>query len=314
MNKIINLSNILKFDVSKCSYCNNCIKVCKTRALGFVDGELQFYKDNCIQCKKCIENCETHALYFNINEDNDSKGDVALVPFNANTTLIQHRYKKIQSLELGEKIKIIETAFEMEKITSKKINNIPTTFFIVSDYLNLYSVFKNKYPNLVEHISKIKDEFYLTSYVTRLKSRNNNLRISSYGMPFECKLTYENIRIIDDIYDIPYSSKFKYSPIDILNIYMTLCKLNCDIDLSNLKLSDKLELNLSNKYINVKVLLKKGLENLELINYKNYDFVFILKNNNYCINEDILNDDEINMLYKKLLKEPGKTEAFFRKG
>ena len=137
MNKIINLSNIMKFDVSKCSYCNNCIKVCKTRALGFVDGELQFYKDNCIQCRKCIENCETHALYFNINEDNDSKGDVALVPFNANTTLIQHRYKIIQSLELGEKIKIIETAFEMEKLSSKKINGEISKPLIITDVNNL---------------------------------------------------------------------------------------------------------------------------------------------------------------------------------
>lgn len=314
MNESINLSNIMKFDVSKCSFCNNCIKTCKTRALAFIDGKIQFYKENCILCKKCITNCNTHALYYNIKENNDSKGEVAVVPFNADTTLIKNRYKSIQSLELGEKIKVIETAFEMERITSKKINNIPTTFFIVSDCLNLYNVLQNKYSNLVEHLSKVKDEFYLTSYVTRLKSRNNNLNISSYGMPFECKPTYENIKIIDNIYDIPYSTKFKYNPLDILNVYITLCKLNSCIDLSNITVLDKLELNLTNKYINVKVLLKKGLENLELINYQNYDFIFILKNNNYVLNENLLSDDEINNLYQKLLKTPGKIEAFFRKG
>ena len=313
MSEVKKLNNIIKFDSSKCTGCHNCIKVCKTRALSFLDGVIEFYKDNCILCRECINECPTHSLYYSINDDADKSGNVAVVPYNVDINFIKNKYKTIKTLELGEKVKVIETAFEMEQLTSKKINKEPITFHIISDYFNLGRVLKNKYPNLYNHLSKVKDEYYLTSYLTRLESNDKSIHISAYGVPFECKLNFDSIKIIDEIYDLPYNSKFKYNPFDILNTYKESCKFNSDIKLNEVMIKDKQEIKFYNKYISVNILLVNGIENLDLINYTNYDFIFILKHSNYTINDNLLKDEEANNLYQRKLKGPGKIKAFFRK-
>ncbi len=311
MNDIYNFSNLIKYDERKCISCLSCINVCKNNVLSFNNEKIVFNKDKCIACKKCINICPTHALYYYVNSCfNVDNNTTAIIPFDADPSFLPFKYKEVITNLLGEKLKVIETAFEMEKESSKKILGELTNPIIISDIENLDLILKDT--SLLNYLSIIKPSYYLTSYIYRMKKMDKNLKLDFYGIPFESKLKFSESKMIDHIYDIPYKMNHYYSPVDILNTYISLCELDY-------KLKDKFEINknevliLNNKYLSVKVLLTNNIEYLMNINYKEYDYIFVLKNNSYVIRDNLLKDVEVNELYKKKLKAPLKIKAFFRK-
>lgn len=315
MEKIKEFGNLIKYDFTKCNRCLDCIKECDTNALFFDNNVISFNKEKCYACKKCLNICTSHALYYYINDVCISKEDsIAVVPYDANPIFIKDKYDKVETNLIGEKVKIIETAFEMEKISSDKIEGNVIKTLIISDIENLNLILKTKEEKAYQYLSKIESSYFLANYIYRLINMNKNLKTVNYGIPFEQKLNLVNTKLIDVINDIPYKSSSYYSPIDILNVYIDLCKLKCDEDLNNLLLDQNKELILSNKYLQVKVLLTTNILSLSNSNIYNYDFVFVLKNNSYKLRPSVLYDDEVNKLYKTKLKNPLKTNAFFRKG
>ena len=53
MNEPIKFSNIIKFDLNKCTFCENCIKVCEFGALSIENETINFDNTKCYACKKC---------------------------------------------------------------------------------------------------------------------------------------------------------------------------------------------------------------------------------------------------------------------
>lgn len=306
-----NFSNIIKYDATKCDKCLICVNACKNQALEFNQEKLVFKNEQCIACKKCIISCPTHALYYYIDVANlVDHNTTAVIPYNANPNYLPFKYKDVITNLIGEKIKVIETAFEMEKASSNKILGEACNPIIISDIENLHLILKNT--PLINYLSLIKPSYYLTSYIYRMKKMNKNIVLDFYGIPFESKLTYYNSKMIDHICDIPYVMSHYYSPLDVLNTYINLCELKPTLE-EKFTLSKPICLTFKNKYLTVKILLTNSIEYLMNINYKEYDFIFLLKNNSYVIRENLLKDLEINELYKKKLKTPLKTPAFFRK-
>lgn len=311
MCKSDNFSNIIKYDINKCDKCLICVNICKNQALEFNQEKLVFKNEQCIACKKCIINCPTNALYYNVNVANSvDHNTTAVIPYNADLNFLPFEYQEVITNLIGEKIKVIETAFEMEKASSNKILGEVGNPIIISDIENLHLILKNTL--LINYLSLIKPSYYLTSYIYRMKKMNKNIVLDFYGIPFESKLTYYNSKMIDHICDIPYRMSHYYSPLDVLNTYINLCELRPTLE-EKFTLSKPICLTLNNKYLTVKILLTNSIEYLMNINYKEYDFIFLLKNNSYMIRENLLKDLEINELYKKKLKAPLKTTAFFRR-
>ena len=52
MNEPIKFSNIIKFDLNKCTFCENCIKVCQFSALSIENENINF--DNTLKIKQKI--------------------------------------------------------------------------------------------------------------------------------------------------------------------------------------------------------------------------------------------------------------------
>lgn len=311
MDNLYNFSNIMKYDFNKCSKCLSCYNECKYKALEFDGEKIIFNKLNCVACKKCIKMCSTHALYYHINDCNNVDNDtVAVIPYDADPNFLPFRYNNVINNLIGEKIKVIETAFEMERSSSNKILGEITNPIIITDVENLQLVLKDT--PLEQYLSLVKPSYYLSSYIYRMKKMNKKLKIDFYGIPFESKLDFFETKMIDNIYDIPYKMNHYYSPIDILNTYINLCELTPTLE-NQIDASKTINLALSNKYLNVKVLLTRNIEYLMNINYKEYDFIFVLKNDSYVINDNLLKDQEVNELYQKNLKAPLKVNAFFRK-
>lgn len=314
MSKIIKLSNTIKYDYDKCNQCGKCVYSCDNKALCLYDNKIELKKEYCISCKRCIDVCKFNALYYNINDGIiEGTNTIAIIPYDADKRLINKKYGNIITYELGEKVKVIETAFEMEKLTSSKINNEPTKPLIISDILNIDLIIKHFYPQLDHYLSKVKNVYYLSSYLTRLQEKNNNLKVVEYAVPFEVKSFFEEIKITDEICDIPYKINHKYNILDILNTYISLCKLESNMNINNIQIQNNLVIELYNKYVKVKILFLTDINQLNSLDYSSYDFILICKENRYSLNENILKDNEVNLLYKKILKEPGKTPALLRK-
>lgn len=315
MNTIIELNNTIKYDFKKCTQCLKCVNICPSEALHLINNQIELNEEKCLACKNCINLCETKALYYNINSGYyEGNNVVAIIPFDADIRFINKKYSDVISYELGEKVKVIETSFEMENLTSRKILDGFNNPLIVSDILNIDLILKNKYPHIEKYLSKVKNNYYISSYLCRMLNNNKNIKIVSYAVPFEIKNYFHTINIIDEICDIPFKSNNKYNIMDILNTYMSLCKLESDVDISEFTLFNSMVINLKNKNLSIKVLLIKDVDDLASIEILNYDFIFICKNDTYKINENILKDKEINQLYKNKLKVPGKTNALYKKG
>lgn len=314
MSKVINLSNTIKYDYDKCNQCGKCVYGCDNKALCLYNNEIELKKEYCISCKKCINVCKTNALYYNINDGIiEGTNTIAIIPYSADMRLINKKYKNIVTYELGEKVKVIETAFEMERITSNKVNDEPSKPLIISDVLNIDLIIKHFYPHLEQYLSKVKNVYYISSYLARLQKKNNNLRVVEYAVPFEVKNFFDDIKITDEICDIPYKVNHKYNILDILNTYISLCKLESNSDIENIEIQNNLVIEFFNRYIKIKILFLTDINQLSSLDYSNYDFIFICKENRYFLNDNILKDNEVNLLYKKILKEPGKTPALLRK-
>ena len=211
MNNIVELSNAIKHDLNKCTQCLKCVNICQNKSLSFEKNNIILKPESCFACKKCIEICDPHALFYNINDGIiEGNNTIAILPYDADLKFINKKYNKILTYELGEKVNIIETAFEMAKKTSLKINDEIKSPLIISDFLNIDVYLKNKYPNLEQYLSKVKNVFYISSYLCRLQNKNNNIKIVSYAIPFEAKHFFGDIKIIDEICDVPFKHKFKY--------------------------------------------------------------------------------------------------------
>lgn len=311
---IYNFSNIIKYDYNKCTKCNQCIDICKTKALSLHNGKIVFKKEYCIACEKCIKTCSPHALYYFIN---DSKvygaNATAIIPVNADKKYLLNNYDLIYDTKIGEKIKVIETAFEMEKKTSQLINDEIKETLIISDIDNIDLILKNQKTNIYNYLSKIKNHYYLTSYICRLNSKNKNLKIAFFGIPFQQKMFFENMKMVDELCDIPFKPNKYYSPLDTLLTYMELCKLKPSIQIENLDFKKTNIIKLTNKYLSLNVLITNNIEYLLSCNYLEYDFILILEKDYYTHMENLLKDEEINKIYKAKLKAPLNTLSFFRK-
>lgn len=314
MNNITKFSNLIKYDFNKCTQCRKCVYSCKTRALSLYNGVIEYNDKKCISCKKCIDVCDTHSLYYNVN-DGIMEGDntIAIIPYNADQKFLNKKYGNIITYEMGEKVKIIETAFEMESLTSRKIDENNITPLIISDVSNFDLILKVKFPKLMKYYSQIKNPYYIASYLEKMKNNNKNLKIVAYGIPFENKKYFENIQMIDELCDIPYKNSLKYNVLDVLNAYKDLCKFDSSVNLNELEVSNNLVIKMSNKTVDVKVLFIKEINNLSSIEINKFDFIFVCAKDKYYLNDSLLKDEEINKLYKSKLKSPGKTIAFFYK-
>lgn len=314
MNKIINFSNIIKCNMNKCNFCRKCMYICPTRALSMINGEIQFNEKKCISCKDCIKVCDTNALYYNVNDGIlEGINTTAIIPYNSNKQFLTKKYDNVITYELGEKVKIIETAFEMENRTSKMILKEIKMPLIISDILNFDLILKNQFKNLERYYSKIKNQFYISSYLHRLTNLNKNVKIVEYGVPFENKSYFYNNKVVDEICDIPFKYDSKYNILDVVNIYKDLCKLESNMDLHKIEVINSLTVNMYNKNVNVKILFINEISLLSSLEINKYDFIFVCDKDSYNLNENLLKDDEINKLYKTKLKSPGNTFAFIEK-
>lgn len=308
MDNIINFSNIIKYDFNRCTQCRKCVYKCPTRALSLINGRITFKESKCISCKECIKICDYKSLYYNVNDGIlEGVNTTAIIPINSNQEFLRKKHGNVITYELGEKVKVIETAFEMENKTSKLILDEIKTPMIISDILNFDLLLKVKFPNLVKYYSKIKSQFYLSSYLYRLINSNKNVKIVAYGIPFESKSYFNNKKIIDEICDIPFKYSSKYNILDILNIYKDLCKLEIDVELDQLEIKNNVMINMYNKNLDVKVLFIREVNLLASIEINKYDFVFVCDKDKYNLNNDLLKDEEVNKLYKDKLKSPGST-------
>lgn len=313
MNYISELSNTIKYDFKKCTQCVKCIHVCHTKALSLCDSKIELKYEFCVGCKKCISICDTNALYFNINDGIfEGNNVIALVPYNVDERFLSKKYGSVITYELGEKVSIIETAFEMEKLSSKKINNEFTNPLIISDVPNIDLILKYKYPKLLQYLTKIKNVFYISSYLARINNKDS--KIVAYAVPFEIKNYFMNIKLIDEICDIPFKMSYKYNLLTILNTYINLCKLESDIDLTKLEFINNCEIVLKNKTLTIRVLLINDINILDSVELNLYDYIFVCKENTYISNYNILKDKDVNDLYKNKFKTPGKITAFYKKG
>lgn len=313
MKNIIEFSNIIKYEQNKCIQCEKCVYACENKALVLNNNEINFNKEKCIACKKCINICGVHALYYNVNDGlYEGSNAVGIIPYDVDSRLLTKKYDKIITYELGEKVKVIETAFEMEKMTSKKVNNELSGPLIVSDIDNFELVINSKKPNLNKYCSKIKNIYYISSYLERVLNKNKNIKISAYGISFGNKKYFENNKIIDEICDIPYKPSHKYNLLDVLNVYKALCKFESSYDLNQLDLSNNIIVNMWNKSVNINILFLREINYLYYIEIKKYDFIFVCDKELYVKNEDLLKDDEVNKLYKTKLIAPGKTTQLYK--
>ena len=310
MDNIIKFSNIIKYDFNKCTQCRKCVYKCPTKTLSLIDGRIVFKETKCISCKECIKICDTKSLYYNVNDGIlEGINTTAIIPCNSNHEFLIRKYGNVITYELGEKVKVIETAFEMENKTSKLILDEIKTPMIVSDILNFHLLLKTKFPNLVKYYSKIKNQFYISSYLHRLVTNDSNIKIVAYGIPFESKNYFNNKKIINEICDIPFKYSSKSNILDILNIYKDLCKLEIDVELNQLEIKNNIVINMYNKNVDVKILLIKEISFLASIEINKYDFVFVCDKDKYMLNNNLLKDEEVNKLYKEKLKSPGNTIA-----
>lgn len=311
--KIIELNNSIKYDFDKCNQCMICIKTCPTRALTMFDGVIEFNNKKCYSCKKCINSCPTDALYYNVNVDSyNGDGNIAVIPFNADKRFLNKSYNKIITYELAEKVKCVETAFEMEKLSSKKINGEISKPLIVTDVNNLDKYLTIKKLNIINYLSRVKDVYTITANL--IKNNNQNVSdVSFYGVKFNAKSKLENNKIINKICDIPFKNAHKYNVLDILNTYMSLCKFNCNVDINTLNFENDTTIEVYNKYLKETILFTKNIYNLEYLDFSKYNFIFVVEESKYILNDDLLKDEEINSLYKNTYKHPGTCASFIKK-
>lgn len=311
--KVIELNNCIKYDFDKCNQCMVCIKTCPTRALTMFDGVIEFNNKKCYSCRKCINVCPTHSLYYNVNTASfEGKGSVAVIPYNADNRFLNKTYDKVVTYELAEKVKCVETAFEMERVSSKKINGEITKPLIITDVNNLEKYLIIKKSNVVNYLSRVKDVYTIAANL--IKNNNQNIScISLYGVTFNAKAKLENNKNITEICDIPFKCVHKYNVLDILNTYISLCKFNCEVDIENLSFENDITIEVYNKYLKETILFTKNIYNLEYLNYSKYNFIFVVEDNKYILNNDLLKDDEINSLYKNIYKQPGTCTSFIKK-
>ena len=311
--KIIELNNSIKYNFDKCNQCMLCIKTCPTRALTMFDGVIEFNNKKCYSCKKCINSCPTYALYYNVNVGfYDGNGSIAVLPFNADKRFLNKSYNKIITYELAEKIKCVETAFEMEKLSSKKINGEISKPLIVTDVNNLEKYLTIKKLNIINYLSRVKDVYTITANL--IKNNNQNVSsISLYGVKFNAKSKLENNKNINEICDIPFKNEHKYNVLDILNTYMSLCKFNCNVDINTLNFENDITIEVFNKYLKETILFTKNIYNLEYLDFSKYNFIFVVEESKYILNDDLLKDEEINNLYKNTYKQPGTCASFIKK-
>lgn len=314
MNEPIKFSNIIKFDSNKCTLCENCVKVCEFGALSIVNETINFDNTKCYACKKCLNVCKDKAIFFNINDGIfEGNNVIALVPFDAKNAYLSKEYIEVVSYELGEKTKVIETAFEMDKESSNKINKEPHYPLIISDYPNIELLLNLKYKEYLKYLSRVKSVYYISSYLYRLLNKKNKVKIAAYGVPFESKMEFNEIKIIDEICDIPFKTNHKYNILDIINTYIHIGKFNNDQEFSELIIKNNLAINLTNGYLDIKILLLNDINYLDGIDISLYDFLFVCKNDKYKSNGNLLKDYEINKLYKNNLKGPGKIEQLLKR-
>lgn len=314
MKDIVKFSNIMKYDSNRCTRCRKCLYACKNRALSLFNNEIELNNKKCVACKECIKVCENNALYYNVN-DGLFEGDnvVAIVPSNVNKNLLTKKYGKIVTYELGEKVKVVETAFEMENLSSKKINDGIINPLIISDIKNFELILNLKFSALVKYYSKVKNFYYIASYLEKIQNKSKDIKISAYGVPFENKMYFENSNVIDEICDIPFKNNQKYNILDILNTYKELCKLETNINVDKIIVSGFNEICMWNKILKINILLINEISYLSKIEINKYDFIFVCNNEEYLANENLLKDEEINKLYKTKLKAPGKTISLYNK-
>mgnify|MGYP003292218592 CR=1 FL=1 len=192
MNEITELNNTIKYDYGKCTQCVKCVRNCPTRALCLFENKIELKNKYCIACKKCIQICDKNALYYNIKDGIIEGNNVtAILPYDADIRFLNKKYGNIITYETGEKVKVIETAFEMENLTSKKINGDLSKPLIISDMLNIELILKHQYPQLQQYLSSIKDVYYISSYLTRLQ--NKNIKTVLYSIPFEAKNYFNDL-------------------------------------------------------------------------------------------------------------------------
>ena len=310
METIVKFSNIIKYDFNKCTQCRKCAYKCPTRALSMINCKIMLSEEKCISCKECIRICDTNALYYNVNDGLlEGKNITAIIPYNANQEYLNKKYGDVITYELGEKVKVIETAFEMENKTSKVILDEINEPLIISDVLNFDLILKVKFPKLLKYYSKIKNVYYISSYLNRLIANDRNMKVVAYGIPFECKSYFNNKKIIDEICDIPFKYNSKYNVLDVLNTYKELCRLESNVELNQLEVKNNITIDMYNKNIKIKILCIKEISLLALMEINKYDFIFVCDKDNYCLNDNLLKDEEVNKLYKEKLKYPGSINA-----
>ncbi len=314
MNEPIKFSNIIKFDLNKCTLCENCVKVCEFGALSIENETLNFDKSRCYACKKCLNVCKDKAIVYNVNDGIfEGNNVVAIVPFDAKSSYLSKKYLEVVSYELGEKIKVIETAFEMDKESSKKINKEPHYPLIISDYQNIDLLLNLKYKEFLKYLSRVKNVYYISSYLYRLLNKNKKVKIAAYGIPFESKMEFNEIKIIDEICDIPFKTNHKYNILDIINTYIHIGKFNKNQEIFELVIENNKVINLTNGYLDIKILLLNDINYLDEIDISLYDFLFVCKNKTYKSNGNLLKDYEVNKLYKNNLKGPGTIEQLLKR-
>lgn len=311
--KVVELNNCIKYDFNKCKQCMSCIKTCPTRALFMFDGEVKIKNDKCYLCKKCINECNNYALYYNVNEGiYDGNGSVAVIPFNADQKFLTKKYNKVLNYELAEKIYCVETAFEMEKLSSKRINEEMALPLIITDVNNLENYLQIKKINSIKYLSKVRNIYTIAINLIKNEIANINT-ISLYGVPFETKNNLQEFEHISEFCDIPYKTKHKYNVLDIFNTYLSLCKFTCNINLEKLNFKNDIILECNNNYLSEKILFTQNINNLDAIDYSKYSFIFVVKEDNYILNSNLLKDEEINELYKTKYKQPGINISFIKK-
>jgi hypothetical protein len=190
--------------------------------------------------------------------------------------------------------------------------------FIIDNYCdletcnNLDKYLTIKKLNIINYLSRVKDVYTIAANL--IKNNNQNVSsISLYGVKFNAKSKLENNKNINEICDIPFKNEHKYNVLDILNTYMSLCKFNCNVDINTLNFENDITIEVFNKYLKETILFTKNIYNLECLDLSKYNFIFVVEESKYILNDDLLKDEEINNLYKNIYKQPGTCASFIKK-
>ncbi|MDV4152237.1 EFR1 family ferrodoxin [Clostridium sp. AL.422] len=71
--------NSVKYSVnSDCDKCNLCVKICPTKNIDNIGGDIKF-RDNCIMCCRCVNACPKNSIMYNEKEHYQYKENIDLI-------------------------------------------------------------------------------------------------------------------------------------------------------------------------------------------------------------------------------------------